>query len=248
MDAENYRQIAAIEKNNWWYKSRRDMLGKIIASFNKRFHSALDAGCGVGSNLEILSKYSDSVYGLDNSPESIAFCSKKSYKKLFNASIVDSSLGMTFDLIICMDVLEHLQDDSGAIRDLGAHLVPGGILIISVPAHQYLWNDNDLFSDHKRRYELSDIKGLVASNNLEIIKLSYWNRLLLIPSLVYYNLPRFGKKRQIQNNLNLIPGFLNDFLYLAMKIEDALPLKPGLLNGVSIICVCRKSQVQGGFK
>jgi SAM-dependent methyltransferase len=245
MDIENYRQIEILERDNWWYRSRRDLLDKKLASYKRRFKSALDAGCGVGSNLEVLKKYCEQVYGIDNSELSLKICQDKGYKRVYDGDILDARFEDSFELIICMDVLEHIVEDSQALGNLSQRLEEGGTMIISVPAHQFLWNDNDTFSQHKKRYELKDVEELVSSNGLEIERISYWNQIMFIPSLIFYNLRRSKKERKLQNNLNLIPQFLNEILFTIMKIENGIFLRHGLIEGVSIICIRANDSIPG---
>lgn len=240
MHRDNYYQIKSFEKNNWWYKARRDLLDRILKSLNTVFHNSLDAGCGVGSNFEVLSKYSSNVYGIDISDDAIELCSGKNYLKLTKMSVLDLNLDVKFDLIACMDVLEHANENVEAVKNIVSHMSRNAILFISVPAHQFLWNDNDIFSGHFRRYSLNDVRQIVNSCGLRILKLSYWNQFMFVPSLIYCILSRFRKERKLKNNLTLIPNLFNNILYKIIKQENKLFIRFGLMQGVSIFCICQK--------
>lgn len=240
MEKDQYAQIASFERHNWWYRSRRDLLDRIISSQTRTFDSMLDAGCGVGSHCAVLLKHSRNVYGLDSSREAIDFCSKRGYTELFHSTITDMCLGKKFDLIVCMDVLEHVHDDRRAACILKEHLSEDGILVISVPAHMYLWNDNDVFSHHVRRYELKDLKELVRSSGLAAVKMGYWNQFGYLPCLIFYSLRRLNrKKRNLENNLRLIPEALNSVLCRVLRFENSIFMKRSLWQGVSIVGVCK---------
>ena len=133
MHRDNYYQIKSFEKNNWWYRARRDLLDRILKSLNTVFHNSLDAGCGVGSNFEVLSKYSSNVYGIDMSDDAIELCSGKNYLKLTKMSVLDLNLDVKFDLIACMDVLEHANEDVKSVKNIVSHMSRNAILFISVP-------------------------------------------------------------------------------------------------------------------
>jgi predicted TPR repeat methyltransferase len=240
MEKDQYIQIASFEHDNWWYRSRRDLVDKIIKSHCRKWANMLDVGCGVGSNAEVLLKYSQNVCGLDMSRQSLEFCSKKGYTKLIHSTVKNMSLSIKFDLILCMDVLEHIKDDHRAVCKLKEHLSKDGILIISVPAHMYLWNDNDVFSHHLRRYKLKRIVEIVKNSGLSIIKISYWNQFTYLPCLFFYFLRKMKPKKDLQNNLNLIPAGINNILYKVLIIENLIFIKLRLLQGVSIVCVCKK--------
>ena len=240
MYKDNYYQIKSFEKNNWWYRARRDLLDKILKSLNTLFHNTLDAGCGVGSNFEVLTKYSKNVYGIDISDDAIELCSRKNYRKLTKISLLDLNLDVKFDLIASLDVLEHVDDDMEAVKNLSSHIRTNGILIVSVPAHRFLWNDNDVFSGHFRRYALNDIRRIANANNLTILKLGYWNQFMFVPSSIYCIVCLLRKERRLKNNLTLIPNVFNEVLYKILKAENRLFIKSGLLEGVSIFCICQK--------
>ena len=239
MEKAQYAQIASFESNNWWYRSRRDLLGRIISSLRRPFSRILDAGCGVGSNCDVLLKYSRDVYGLDTSLEALEFCSTRGYTGLFHASINDMFIDKEFDLIVCMDVLEHVHNDRQAVCMLKEHLSKDGTLIISVPAHMYLWNDNDVFSHHVRRYELKRVEQIVRSSGLVVVKIGYWNQAAYLPCLFFYLLRKLRRKKNLENNLRLIPERLNNLFYKVLRFENLIFLKRTLWQGVSIICVCR---------
>src|SRR5213078_89565 len=58
----------------------------------------------------------------------------------------------SFDLAVCLDVLEHLEDDRAALAELRRVVAPGGSLLVTVPAYQWLWSGHDVINHHCRRY------------------------------------------------------------------------------------------------
>jgi len=121
MHNQNYYDIASFEKKNWWYHSRRHLLDVILNSFKISFADALDAGCGVGSNSGVLRKYSNNLIGIDKSYESDVF-SRHLYDAFVRASLDDFCMKKHFDLIICLDVLEHIDDDVKTLKNIVSHL------------------------------------------------------------------------------------------------------------------------------
>lgn len=239
MEHEQYTQIAHFEEVNWWYRARRGLLEAILQRFAPHAAHLLDAGCGVGSNGAVLRRYASQVSGLDTSPEALAYCRAKGYDNLICASLEDGLGTDIYDGIICLDVLEHITDDARAVAALQQGLKGGGIGVMAVPAHAYLWNDNDRFSHHLRRYTPKQVRSLISSNGLAIIKLSYWNQISYLPYLLYC----MGQRKKAEhpvNNLTHIPRSLNGLLSAALKLENKLFMRMNLLQGVSIVCVCRK--------
>ena len=229
------KQYAELERNNWWYKARRDLLARILAQLRMHFNNSLDIGCGTGVNYVVLAQHASNVYGVDIEKNALLCDKNKGYAELIHGNAEDLEIDKKFDLIICMDVLEHL-DDKKAINNLKNKLNKDGVLIVSVPAHMYLWGFNDTFAGHKRRYEKEEVEQLLG--NFTIKKLSYWNQSMFIPALLFCRL-KINKNQQ--NNLNLVPKGLNRVLYFIMKMENRFFMKFNLLQGVSIVCVAKNS-------
>lgn len=240
MKSENYDSIYKLEKDNWWYASKRNLFSKIINSFDKKFKNSLDIGCGVGSNLEILKKFSKSVVGIDNSKKAIDYCKHKGLK---NVSVMNASKLKfkkdSFDLILCSDILEHV-DDKNVMEEVFRVLKPGGIFICSVPAHNYLWGPTDRISNHLRRYEKKELNNLFK-NNFTKLKLSYWNFFMFLPNFLFTKIS-INKKNYSKNSLELIPKFLNNIFYRLLLIENNLFFKIKIPQGVSLIGIYEKNE------
>src|SRR5262249_13575002 len=141
----------------------------------------LDYGCGTGLNLCWLSTLG-TVYGLDTSERGVAFCTQRGLSQVahWNGSLSNGPpCGQPFDLITMLDVLEHIDDDVAILKQLGTWLKPEGILLVTVPAYEFLWSGEDYVSDHKRRYTKRRIAHVFRQTGYEIVKLSYFNTLLL---------------------------------------------------------------------
>lgn len=87
------------------------------------------------------------------------------------------------------DVLEHIEDDAGFLRQLHAALAPGGRLYLTVPAYQLLWSNSDDFAGHKRRYRLGQLTALLAANGFQVEYGSYFFRPLVLPVFIFRTLP-----------------------------------------------------------
>jgi 2-polyprenyl-3-methyl-5-hydroxy-6-metoxy-1,4-benzoquinol methylase len=242
METHNYFEIAALEEHNWWYKARRDLLNRLLKRYALSAQYALDAGCGVGSNLAVLQAHARNVCGIDISKDAIELCSKKGYAELRHVSINQFVSNRTYGIITCLDVLEHIENDGEAVKALSGLLQKDGLLIVSVPAHAALWNDNDDFSHHRRRYSRAGLVKMFSVPGLEILKVNYWNQLLFFPALIFYGIQRRRAQKKIQNNLKLIPPFFNALLLFCLEIENKFFLICPFITGVSIVLIARKTQ------
>ena len=240
MEEENYHVIHSFEKNNWWYRAKKDLFDLILSRTNRKFNQALDVGCGVGSNFQVLKKYSKNVIGIDFFDKSIFYCKPLGYTSLHkmdatNLKFKDNS----FDLILCSDVLEHLNDIK-AIKEITRVLRPHGLLIFSVPSHNYLWGPTDIISKHVKRYEKPDFYKLFGKK-YKIHKLSYWNFAVFLPDLLFISILKLFKRiKKGKNSLETIPRFMNNLLYFALYFENRWFVRFNNPQGVSIVGIVEK--------
>ena len=143
----------------------------------------LDVGTSTGTNLRLLiSMGFEDVTGLDLNPEAIRFCAEKGLGDVKLGDIESLPFeNETFDLVLATDIIEHVDDDARAVRELHRVLAPGGKLLITVPTFKALWGHNDDTSHHKRRYVATEVLTLIKSAGLHIRRNFYFNFLLFLP-------------------------------------------------------------------
>ena len=94
------------------------------------------------------------------------------------------------------DVLEHIDDDLGFLRDLHAALEPGGRLYLAVPAHRWLWSIDDVVAGHFRRYTERTLARVVAAAGFEVDFVSYYFAMLPLPVLLVRSIPSLLRLRK----------------------------------------------------
>ncbi|MBI5391540.1 class I SAM-dependent methyltransferase [Candidatus Woesearchaeota archaeon] len=236
MQKIQYESVAILQEKNWWYRARRDLLKQVIKSLPNK-NKALEIGCGMGGNLKVIKEYFKETQGIDNAAIAVEYCKKEGLSVRKAAGEKLKFKDNYFDFIVCADVLEHIPEDQKAVDEIARILKPNGFLFITVPAHSYLWNNNDIRSEHVRRYEKAQIRKLVKEK-FNIKKISYWNCTLFLPNLITSKLE---KKKTKKNNLELIPKSVDQILYYCMKIENKIIKHASFLpQGVSIICLAQK--------
>lgn len=132
----------------------------------------LDIGCGAGALLADLSARGFDCTGLETSPKA------REIARLINASCPATAIAAEpgrdwanrFDVVMSFEVLEHIQDDHAAMMQWRAWLKPGGTFITSVPCHMSKWSPSDTWAGHVRRYEEDEIRALLTSSGLEVIR------------------------------------------------------------------------------
>lgn len=204
-----------------------------------RGNSVLDVGCGAGVLLEELEKKGKKVTGIDISEKAINAAKKRlKNTKFYNKPLKKLKLKTKFETVVCSEVLEHVEDDKEFLRLLGDFVKENGELIITVPAHKWLYGPHDKYLGHYRRYSKDELRKKIEDSGFKIKKLRYWNQISFLPSFYY---SRIAKKRPPYKDTMtkiLSNSFAKKFLDLILKI-DVVISRP---FGITLVAVCSKSQ------
>lgn len=156
MQQHTYSIMYRIEERHWWFVGRRriieSFLESVCANLKNDRPRVLDIGCGTGANLEMLSRFGETE-GVDVSSAALAFCRERGLRNVRQgeAEHLPYEDG-SFDLVTCLDVVEHLDDDVAGLREMHRVLRPKGRALLFVPAFAFLWGVQDDISHHRRRY------------------------------------------------------------------------------------------------
>lgn len=143
------------------------------------------------------------------------------------------------DVVLLLDVLEHLDDDAGGLRAAHRVLREGGVLVVTVPAYAWLWSGHDVALAHRRRYVAAGLRALVESAGYRVERLSYFNT-LLFPAIAAVRL--YKRLRRDERHDLAHPGpRLNAFLEWLFALERHVVPRPGLPFGTSLLVVARRS-------
>ena len=233
MERSVYREMADLDQRHWWYRGRRRVLEELIRREVRPPKDAriLEIGCGTGHNLEMLGSYGPAD-AIELDDESRAIAERRLGRAVMNAPLPELS-GVAegaYDLIAALDVIEHVDDDAAAVAAIAARLKRGGRLLMTVPAHRWMWSAHDVVNHHKRRYSKPQLKALIENSPLRLDKLGYFNS-LLFPLAVADRL--FSKVRGKDDaDVKLPSAPLNEALEAIFGAErhlvGRLPLPPGL--------------------
>lgn len=248
MRADFYSEYYALEDQHWWFVGRRRIF---LSLLDREFESraadgrrALDVGCGTGTMLQHLSRYAR-VQGIDADPQAVAFCHERG---LTDVRRVDSGAlpfaDGSFDLVTAFDVLEHVEDDAGLLREMYRVANPGGVLLVSVPAYRFLWGAQDEISHHHRRYLARELRQRVTAAGFQLERVSYFNT-LLFPAIAALRLGRRLVRRrgpqEVRSDFGLTPpGLVNRILARLFGMEAALLRRMDLPVGVSVLALGRR--------
>ncbi len=244
MDAPLYLQMAKLEQTHWWFVGRRVIIESFIKGLqlpkNKNVE-ILEAGCGTGGNLLMLSKYGKvSAFELNEEARVLAQRYQIANVELGALPNQIPFSDQQFDIIILLDVLEHLEHDLVGLQALYKRLKTGGHLILTVPALPILWSEHDVQHHHFRRYTKNQLLKQVEKAGFEIKKVSYFNFFLFPIILAVRLLQKFFKKKA-QNDLSLSPPWINNLLIKLFGSECFLLKYISLPIGVSLVLTATKN-------
>ncbi|MHB8242449.1 MAG: class I SAM-dependent methyltransferase [Solirubrobacteraceae bacterium] len=242
MDRDYELQTHQAEDQHWWYRGRRTVLDVVIAGLGlPEGARILDAGCGSGRNMVELARYG-SVTGIELSETSVALARNRNAGEVVAGSVLEMPFAdESFDLVVSLDVIEHLEDDLGALRELRRTVAPGGSLLVTVPAYQWLWSGHDEINHHHRRYTRRSLQRVAEQAGWQQARTTYFNSLLLPVAIVLRVLDRINTKTTESSlDLWIPPEPLNWVLERPLALEAALIKRGGRIPaGLSLLAVFR---------
>ena len=236
-----YDRMAAHDSTHWWYRARRDILADYLTRYADLPAQAriLEIGCGTGHNLPMLARFGavDAIE-IDEAARGVA---ADRLGKPVGAAPLPMLPGVErgcYDLIAVLDVVEHIGDDVGALRGMAECLAPGGKILITVPAHQWMWSAHDVVNHHHRRYSKASLDRAITAAGLRHNGLRYFNSLLFPVAVAARVAGRLTGKDDSDDSPPAKPvnAALQKVFGLERHLVGRVPLPPGL----SIIALASK--------
>jgi ubiquinone/menaquinone biosynthesis C-methylase UbiE len=238
----------ALERNYWWFQGRLKVILAVLKQYLPKGAETpviLDIGCGTGMLLENMRPLGRTT-GLDFSTVALEYCRSHALEGLGRADVrhlpvKDNSV----DVITAIDLVEHIKDDEGLLKEFYRVLKPGGIAVLSVPAHKSLWSPHDVALHHFRRYEKPEFLKLVQGAGLRPRKYTYGMATAFLPAYIVRKFKQlFGKKdAEARTDEFKIPGFVNAALSSIVSLEAKWMPHGDLPIGLSLLCVAEKPSV-----
>jgi SAM-dependent methyltransferase len=233
MERVVYEQMAELDQRHWWYRARREVLAALIRRRVRPPGGAqvLEIGCGTGHNLAMLAEFGH-VDALELDEQARSLAEGRLGRTVMSAPLPELAdvPEHHYDLVGAFDVIEHINDDRAAMASIASRLKTGGKLVVTVPAHPWMWSAHDVVNHHKRRYSKRALRSLIESSPLRLDAIGYFNS-LLFPVAVAERLSSKLRGKD-EADLSLPPALINTALERVFAAErhlvGRLPLPPGL--------------------
>ncbi|MBX3278751.1 MAG: class I SAM-dependent methyltransferase [Acidobacteria bacterium] len=235
----------AYEEWHWWFQGRQRILEEVlkVQMNGARVASVASLGCGPIEGMRWIADFTAPggyVVGVDAEPMHLQGA------QTVVTGVVGSIEALplrsaSFDVVLALDVLEHLDEDVQGLKEAARIVKPGGLLLVTVPALPSLWGGQDIVSEHRRRYTRRTLKSLFARAQIENPRITYFNTLLFPPIALVRWARRFVPDPQTPQSdfAGSSPGRLNDLLKGIFSMERHLVGRIPLPIGVSLMATAR---------
>jgi SAM-dependent methyltransferase len=244
MDRDYELQTHRAEDRHWWYRGRRTVIDRVLDGLGLPGPAAtriLDAGCGSGRNMVELARRG-TVTGIELSATSVCLARERGVGEVIEGSVLEMPFADdSFELAVSLDVVEHLEDDAAALRELRRVVAPGGALVVTVPAYQWLWSGHDVINHHHRRYTRRSLQSVAEGAGWRQERTTYFNSLLLPVAILLRVLDRINT-RTTESSLDLWvpPAPVNWLLERPLELEAGAIARGGRIPaGLSLLSVFR---------
>lgn len=247
MEAAEYRIMFDLETTYWWFRNIHDLLTDMLRPHISPDSRILDAGCGTGGLMLRLHDLSRHTFGLDLSAEGARFWGERGVRAhACLASINELPYpAQSFDAVVSVDILEcDGVDDARAYGELVRVTRPGGVVIVVVPAYQWMKTEGHHKAVHAvRRYNRPSIRALAAGQPVTIERITHGFAALfpIVAGVRLWNkLQETRGPVEVRSELQPLPPIVNQLLYQITNLERHLLRSINMPFGSSLIMLAKK--------
>ena len=249
MKKEYYSEYYYLERSHWWFRARLQILEDQIQRNIQLPESPkiLNAGVATGASSFMLEKFGE-VTSLEYDKDCCEFLEEVVKMEVINGSLTELPFeDNSFDMVCAFDVVEHIEDDALALREIYRVLKKDGYVFLTVPMFQMLWSEHDVINHHFRRYTLPGIAKVTYEPGFKPVFRSYFNFWMFLPILVVRTLGNIFKRKKKEGSTGSdfevmkSNSFLNTLLFYLFRSESTfLKRKFSLPFGVSGLIIGKK--------
>lgn len=221
-----FAELARLEDTSFWFRSRNKIILWALNKYSHEFRSFLEIGCGTGYVLSgVAAKYPDAnLYGSEIFVAGLGFAaSRLASVNLVQMDARNIPYENEFDVIGAFDVIEHIREDEMVLQQAQSALKSGGVLLLTVPQHTWLWSAADEYACHERRYIATDLHTKIKAAGFEILRSTSFVTSLLPAMMLSRWRNRNAKVEGFDPTAEFrIPAFVNTAFERFMDGEAAL--------------------------
>jgi SAM-dependent methyltransferase len=238
MERAVFDRMAEQDSRHWWFVARRRILSALIEREVQLPADAriLEIGCGTGHNFQMLGRFGR-IDAIEIDEGARALASRRLGREIGTAPLPELS-GIpdgTYHLIALLDVLEHIEEDEASLASIKRKLAPGGRILLTVPANQWMWSAHDAAHHHHRRYSKNRLARVITRAGLRPHRISYFNTLLFPLAAAARIVGKLSGKKESDDQMP--PGPVNSLLGAIFGLERHLVGRVSLPAGVSLVAI-----------
>jgi SAM-dependent methyltransferase len=239
MAADAYDAMARVERDHWWFRAKRALVADQLDRFGASDGPLLDVGCGSGGLLDELQRRRP-VLGLEPDPHALELVTELVPRApVAQASAVDLPVrDGAVRAVTALDVVEHLDDDLGALAEL-ARVAGDGLIVVTVPAYGWAWSDHDVRLGHRRRYTRATLEGAARRAGLEVLRCTHFHSWLAPIAYVVRRTPAGRLLRGSAEEASYVHPTVNGVLRGVTALERVALRRMDLPFGLSVLLVAR---------
>jgi SAM-dependent methyltransferase len=211
VDDIEIQQLDNLESIHFWYKARKLQLSRWFLQFKHPLR-VLDLGSATGGNSLHLSAMGHHVTSAEYSDIGVAIQRSKGISVIQADARSLPFPECSFDLVVCLDVLEHIVEDHVAAREIFRVLKPGGKFLVSVPEDPLLWSAHDIAVNHVRRYSKETLVELMSGSGLSCR--NTWSTLVYLRPIIF-----LARKFSNSSSLKKMNPLINYILWQICRVE-----------------------------
>ncbi len=241
METGHFAELAELESHYWWHVAKRQLVAGILQREYPPPGRLVEGGVGTAGNLLAFRDLGYTVAGLDCAPESIEIARSRGVTEIQQHDLSQPwpVPAGSLDIVVLLDVLEHLAEPVAALRHAANALRPGGGIVLTVPAYPFLFGQWDRRLGHYRRYTVPVLRSQAVAAGLRVRWVAHWNSFTLPAAVVSRTLDRLLRRDRPPVFPRVAPGW-NAALLACARAERWVLRRVALPLGLSLVGVLSK--------
>ena len=242
MDTQHLQELIDLDDSYWWHIAKRKLVVDLVTDRFPAPRPLIEGGIGSAKNLLTFQEAGYRVTGFDIMADSVRHAREQGLKNVHQHDLckpwpVDDK---SASVVVLLDVLEHLSDPVAVLKDVFRVLRPGGAMVFTVPANQWMYGDWDRQLGHHRRYTVSELRRQAEEADLRVEWISYWNAFSMPAAVAVRGYQRLFPKPDRGTDFPRVGSFVNRMLLGAAATERLCMRATILPFGLSLVGILRK--------